>query len=89
MPRDTTTGRSERRRINQPLTIVKELDSASIQFFQAFRNGAASGAMRPYSKVTLTNPAIVDYKDAGDGVKRSRIGLVGQGRRFSPSPMTR
>jgi type VI secretion system secreted protein Hcp len=35
VPRDPTTGLPSGRRTHEPLTIVKELDASSIQFFQA------------------------------------------------------
>lgn len=81
-PTDTATGLSTGALTRKPLTIVKELDASSIQFFQAavtdevlrsvtctfyrtFRNG--SGEMHAYFRITLTNAAIVDYRNAGDG----------------------
>jgi type VI secretion system secreted protein Hcp len=102
VPTDPATGLPTGRRVHKPLTIVKELDGASIQFFQAavtnetlssvsctfyraFRNGTGANGGRPYFKIDLTNAAIVDYKDAGDGVngesqgdQRERISLTYQ-----------
>lgn len=89
VPFDTTTGQATGRRTHKPLTIVKELDSTSPQFFEAavtnevfksvtctfyraFRNG--NGATRAYFRVTLTNAAIVEYKDAGDGANGTAAG---------------
>jgi type VI secretion system secreted protein Hcp len=91
VPQDAATGLPTGRRIHKPLTIVKELDSASIHFFQAavtnetlrsvtctfyrsFRSGTGGGATRAYFKIVLTNAAIVDYKDAGDGVNGDAVG---------------
>ena len=101
---DPATGHSIGRRTHSPLTIVKELDSTSTQFFAAavsnetlksvtctfyrgFRSGtgAGGGATRAYFRIKLTDAAIVDYKDAGDGTngtaagdERERISLTYQ-----------
>ena len=81
-PTDAATGLAAGVLTRKPRTIVKELDASSIQFFQAavtdevlrsvtctfyraFRNG--TGEMHAYFRITLTNAAIVDYRNAGDG----------------------
>ena len=81
-PFDTSTGMSTGARTHKPLTIVKELDASSPQFFFATVTGetlrsvtctfyrafrSGTGDTRAYFKITLTNANIVDYKDAGDG----------------------
>jgi len=99
-PFDTATGLGTGMRTHKPLTIVKELDASSPQFFiatvtnetlrsvtctfyRAFRGG--SGEMRAYFRIVLTNAAVVDYKDTGDGIndpangdERERISLTYQ-----------
>ena len=89
VPFDTTTGQSTGRRALNPLTIVKELDATSTQFFQAavtnevlksvtctFYRGFrnGNGGTRPYFRITLTNALIVEYKDAGDGANGTAPG---------------
>src|SRR5215469_10857366 len=81
-PTDAATGLATGVLTRKPLTIVKELDASSIHFFQAavtdevlrsvtctfyraFRNG--TGERHAYFRITLTNAAIVDYRDSGDG----------------------
>jgi len=102
IPRDTASGLPTGKRIHEPLTIVKELDAASIHFYQAAvtnetlrsvtctfyrnsRSATGSGATRAYFKIVLTNAAIVEYKDSGDGLngdaagdERERISMVYQ-----------
>jgi type VI secretion system secreted protein Hcp len=81
VPFDAATGQSTGRRQHSPLTIVKELDKSSPQFFTAaatnevlksvtcllYRN-SANGQTRAYFKIALTNAIIVEVKDTGDGV---------------------
>jgi type VI secretion system secreted protein Hcp len=81
VPIDPATGAPTGRRLHSPLTIIKNLDPSSIQFFQAaatsetlesvtctLYRGRGDGATRAYFKIVLTNAVIVVYKDAGDGV---------------------
>lgn len=88
-PFDAATGLGTGMRSHKPLTIVKELDASSPQFFvaavtnetlrsvtctfyRAFRGG--TGETRAYFRIVLTNAAVVDYKDAGDGINGSATG---------------
>jgi type VI secretion system secreted protein Hcp len=90
VPRDAVSGLPTGRRMHQPITIVKELDTASIHFFQAavtneplrsvtctfYRafRNGTGGSGRPYFKIILTNATIVEYKDAGDGINGTAVG---------------
>jgi type VI secretion system secreted protein Hcp len=86
---DAASGLATGTRTHKPLTIVKELDAASPKLFLAAvtnetlrsvtctfyrdsRNGI--GEMHAYFRITLTNAAIVDYKDAGDGSNGTAAG---------------
>ncbi|MBV8144126.1 MAG: type VI secretion system tube protein Hcp [Gammaproteobacteria bacterium] len=88
-PFDTATGLSTGMRTHKPLTIVKELDASSPQFFAAavtnetlrsvictfYRaNRGGTGEMHAYFRISLTNAAIVDYRDAGDGINGTATG---------------
>ncbi len=101
-PFDAATGQATGARTHKPLTIVKELDASSPQFFtaavnaetlrsvtctfyRAYRNGGGTGETRAYFRIALTNAAVVEYKDAGDGSngtasgdERERISLTYQ-----------
>jgi type VI secretion system secreted protein Hcp len=72
---------------HSPVTIVKEIDGASPQLFAAavtneilrsvtctFYRQTAQSANHAYFKITLTNAAIVDYKDAGNGATGTALG---------------
>jgi len=87
VPFDAGTGLSTGKRQHSPLTIVKELDKSSPQFFEAavtnevlksvtcslYRN-SANGQTRPYFKILLTNATIVEIKDSGNGVNGAAQG---------------
>jgi type VI secretion system secreted protein Hcp len=87
VPFDAATGQSSGRRQHSPLTIVKELDKSSPQFFTAaatnetlktvtctlYRN-SFNGQTRAYFKIALTNAAIVEIKDNGNGVNGAAQG---------------
>jgi len=87
VPYDTASGQVTGRRQHSPVTIVKELDKSSPQFFTAaatnetlrsvtcsmYRN-APDGATRAYYKIVLTNATIVEIKDSGDGVNGTAQG---------------
>lgn len=87
VPYDAATGLSTGRRQHSPITIVKELDKSSPQFFTAavtnetlrsvtctlYRN-APDSATRAYYKIVLTNATIVEIKDSGDGVNGAAQG---------------
>jgi type VI secretion system secreted protein Hcp len=87
VPFDPATGQSTGKRQHSPLTIVKELDKSSPQFFQAavtnevlksvtctmYRN-SGNGQTRAYFKIALTNAIIVDIKNSGDGVNGAAQG---------------
>jgi len=100
-PFDTATGRVTGKREHKPITIIKELDASSPQFFMAavhnetlrsvtctFWRGSHSGTgtgenARPYFKIALSDAAVVDYRDTGDGIngaaprdQRERISLT-------------
>lgn len=102
-PFDTVTGHVTGKRQHKPITIIKELDASSPQFFKAavtnetlssvtctFWRGSHSGTgaggnAQPYFEIMLTNAAIVDYRDTGDGIngaaphdERERISLTYQ-----------
>ncbi len=87
VPYDTGTGAQAGKPQYAPLTITKELDSSSPQFFLAAVNGehlptvtctlyhsAADGMERAYYKIVLTNAYIVEVKDSGDGVNGTAHG---------------
>lgn len=81
VPFDAATGQSTGKRQHSPLTIVKELDKSSPQFFTAaatnevlksvtctlYRN-SFNGQTRAYFKIALTNATIVEIRDSGNGV---------------------
>jgi type VI secretion system secreted protein Hcp len=88
-PFDAATALGTGMRSHKPLTIVKELDASSPQFFvaavtnetlrsvtctfyRAFRGG--TGETRAYFRIVLTNAAVVDYKDVGDGINGTATG---------------
>jgi type VI secretion system secreted protein Hcp len=88
-PTDTGTGLSAGKLTVKPLTIIKELDASSIQFFTAAVTNetlpsvtctfyrafrGGAGEMRAYFKIVLTNANIVDYKDTGDGTNGTAPG---------------
>lgn len=89
-PFDTATGTPTGMREHKPVTIIKELDASSLQFFHAtltsetltsvicsfyrFRSVTGLGATHPYFKITLTDAHIVDYRDAGDGINGTAPG---------------
>jgi type VI secretion system secreted protein Hcp len=87
VPFDAATGQSTGKRQHSPLTIVKELDKSSPQFFEAavtnevlksvtctLNRNSANGQTRAYFKITLTNAIIVEIKDTGDGVNGVALG---------------
>jgi type VI secretion system secreted protein Hcp len=87
VPYDAATGQATGRRQHSPITIVKELDKSSPQFFTAavsnetlrsvtctFYRNATDGASRAYYKVALTNATIVEVKNSGDGVNGAAQG---------------
>jgi type VI secretion system secreted protein Hcp len=86
VPYDPSTGRSTGRRQHSPITIVKELDKSSPQFFTAAATNetlksvtcslyrTASNGTRAYYKIALTNATIVEIKDSGDGVNGTAQG---------------
>lgn len=98
VPYDAASGLGSGKRTHSPISIVKMLDGSSPQFFEAavtneilrsvtctFYRDSGQGAAHAYFKVTLTNAAIVDLKDAGNGVNgdapgddRERIKLTFQ-----------
>ena len=87
VPFDVATGQSTGRRQHSPITIIKELDKSSPQFFTAavtneilrsvtctlYRN-SGDGATRAYYKIAVTNATIVEVKDSGDGVNGAAHG---------------
>jgi type VI secretion system secreted protein Hcp len=87
VPYDAASGQGTGRRQHSPLTIIKELDKSSPQFFTAavtneilrsvtctlYRN-AGDGVTRAYYKIALTNATIVEIKDSGDGVNGAAHG---------------
>ena len=81
VPFDASSGQGSGRAQNSPVTIVKELDASSPQFFEAavtnerltsvactFHRTTGGEPMRAYYKITLTNASVVEVKDSGDGV---------------------
>jgi type VI secretion system secreted protein Hcp len=87
IPFDAATGQSTGKRQHSPLTIVKELDKSSPQFFEAavtnevlksvtctLNRNSANGQTRAYFKIVLTNALIVEIKDSGDGVNGAAHG---------------
>ena len=86
VPFDPASGQITGRRQHSPVTIVKELDKSSPQFFTAAVTNetlrtvtctlyrSAGGAMHAYYKIVLTNASIVEIKDSGDGVNGSAQG---------------
>jgi type VI secretion system secreted protein Hcp len=88
-PFDAATGLATGMRTHKPLTIIKELDASSPQFFQAAVMGetlhsvtctfyrafrSGNGETHAYFKIVLMNATIVDYRDAGDGVNGTATG---------------
>ncbi len=83
VPFDPASGQVTGRRQHSPVTIVKELDKSSPQFFAAAVTNetlrtvtctlyrGAGGAMQAYYKIVLSNATIVEIKDSGDGVNGS------------------
>lgn len=80
VPYDAGTGLASGKRTDKPLTIVKELDATSVQLFGAavtneifpsvtctFYRRSQTGSGEAYFKISLTDAAVVDYRDAGDG----------------------
>lgn len=87
VPFDASSGQGSGRAQNSPVTIVKELDASSPQFFEAavtnerltsvactFYRTTGGEPMRAYYKITLTNASVVEVKDSGDGVNGSAPG---------------
>ena len=87
VPFDAATGQSTGRRQHSPLTIVKELDKSSPQFFTAaatnevlksvtctLSRSSFNGQARAYFKIALTNATIVEIKDSGNGVNGAAQG---------------
>jgi type VI secretion system Hcp family effector len=81
VPVDAASGLGAGKLQHSPVTIVKELDKSSTQFFIAavsnetlrsvtctFYRTTNEGMVRPYYKIALTNAAVVEFKDSGDGV---------------------
>jgi type VI secretion system secreted protein Hcp len=87
VPFDAASGQSAGKRQHSPVTIVKELDRSSPQFFIAaatnetlrsvtctlYRN-TNEGMVRAYYKIALTNATVVEIKDGGDGVNGAAQG---------------
>jgi len=87
VPFDAGSGLSTGRRQHSPLTIVKELDKSSPQFFTAaatnerlssvictlYRN-AGEGQLRAYYKISLFNATIVEIQNSGNGVNGAAHG---------------
>src|SRR5208282_4992002 len=87
VPYDAASGLGSGKRTHSPITIVKLLDGSSPQFFEAavtneilrsvtctFYRDSGQSAAHAYFKITLTNAAIVDIKDAGNGVNGAAFG---------------
>ncbi|HWW29664.1 MAG TPA: type VI secretion system tube protein TssD [Steroidobacteraceae bacterium] len=88
VPFDASSGLSTGRRQHSPLTIVKELDKSSPQFFLAavtnetlksvtctlYRASGGGGMTRAYYKIALTNATVVEIANSGDGVNGSAQG---------------
>jgi type VI secretion system secreted protein Hcp len=86
VPYDPSSGQSTGRRQHSPITIVKELDKSSPQFFTAAATNetlksvtctlyrTAPNGTRAYYKIALTNAVIVEIKDSGDGVNGTAQG---------------
>jgi type VI secretion system secreted protein Hcp len=87
VPFDASTGQITGRRQHSPLTIVKELDKSSPQFFAAaatnetlksvtctLYRSTGTGEVRAYFRIALTNATIVSIKDSGDGVNGTAHG---------------
>jgi len=87
VPFDAATGQITGRSQHSPLTIVKELDKSSPQFFDAaatnevlksvtctLSRSSANGQARPYFKFALTNATVVEIKDSGNGVNGTSQG---------------
>lgn len=81
VPFDTASGQITGKQQHSPLTIVKELDKSSPQFFTAAATNevlksvtctlsriSSNGQVRAYFKFALTNATIVEIKDSGNGV---------------------
>jgi type VI secretion system secreted protein Hcp len=86
VPYDPSSGQITGRRQHSPLTIVKELDKSSPQFFAAAATNetlksvtctlyrSVNGEPRAYFRIALTNATIVAIKDSGDGVNGTAQG---------------
>jgi type VI secretion system secreted protein Hcp len=86
VPFDASSGQNTGRRQPSPVTIIKELDQSSPQFFLAAVSNetlrsvtctlyrTAVGVPRPYYKIVLTNATVVEIKDSGDGVNGAAQG---------------
>jgi type VI secretion system secreted protein Hcp len=87
VPFDPASGQATGRRQPSPITIVKELDKSSPQFFTAavtneilrsvtctLYHNSNDGLTRAYYKIALTNATIVEVKDSGDGVNGAAHG---------------
>jgi type VI secretion system secreted protein Hcp len=87
VPFDAASGQITGKRQHSPLTIVKELDKSSPQFFTAAATNetlksvtcklyrtAVGGMSRAYYEIALTNATVVEIKDSGDGVNGAAQG---------------
>jgi type VI secretion system secreted protein Hcp len=87
VPYDQSAGLASGKVTHSPVTIVKQLDGASPQLFAAavtnevlrsvtctFYRATTQAANHAYFKITLTNAAIVEYKDNGNGVNGTAVG---------------
>jgi len=87
VPFDAATGQNTGKRQHSPLTIVKELDKSSPQFFTAaatnevlksvtctLSRSSFNGQARAYFNIALTNATIVEIKDSGNGVNGAAQG---------------
>lgn len=87
VPFNAASGQASGKRQYSPVTIVKELDKSSPQFFAAavtnetlrsvtctLYRSTGNGATHAYYKIALTNAIIVEIKDSGDGVNGTAQG---------------
>jgi type VI secretion system secreted protein Hcp len=87
VPFDAATGLSSGKRQHSPLTIVKELDKSSPQFFTAAATNevlksvtctlsrtSSIGQVQAYFKIALTNATIVEIRDSGNGANGTAPG---------------